>query len=129
MAPFYQALHLSVDSVLKQSGRPVAYGHRLTPQLSLNPKHNGPFTALSVEKPPSCPRCGALKETTNFKNLGTHKLKSSGGNTLAGPTEDDADEDEGGGGDDGGLREWEGEGQAYRVWKCAACRSHFEWAI
>ncbi len=45
--------------------------------------------------------------------MGTHKLKSSGGYTLAGPTEDDADGDEGGGEDDAGLREWEGEGQAY----------------
>jgi hypothetical protein len=42
-----------------------------------------------------CPRCGALKGTTNLKNMGTHKLKSSGGNILAGPTEDDADGDEG----------------------------------
>eukprot|EP01033_Poteriospumella_lacustris_P012184 gene12184-8716_t len=82
------ALEYSVDSVLKQGGKKVAYGHIIVPQYDkMKPTEDdvqhGPVKKPTMEKPVECMCChsrrigddGAnLDHLVNFKNFG-HKHK------------------------------------------------------
>lgn len=78
------ALEYSVDSVLKQAGKKIAYGHTIVPQYDkMKPTeenvHFGPVTKPVMEKPVECMCChsrrigedgASLDHLVNFKNFG-----------------------------------------------------------
>lgn len=75
------ALEYSVDSVLKQAGKKLAYGHEILPNFSTtgNQVHFGPVTRPITGKPLACLGCGRqraningdiLDPEVNFKNFG-----------------------------------------------------------
>lgn len=110
LAPIYQALHLSVDAVLRQRGKKTAYGHDFMAQIS-NPTEveeglSGPYTKATILRPQACPLCGASQQHTVFKNMGV-RSKVSTEDIRKLTNEENADE------------------KHRRLWKCQACLEFF----
>jgi DTW domain-containing protein YfiP len=75
--PLYDALHISVDVVLRIRGHKTAYGNNFVGQIATAGSgaegNRGPFSERIVARPERCPQCNASKETTIFRNLGVRK--------------------------------------------------------
>jgi DTW domain-containing protein YfiP len=78
--PLYDALHISVDAMLRIRGHKTAYGNNFVGQIATAGTGTagadgvrGPFSERIVARPERCPQCSASKETTIFRNLGVRK--------------------------------------------------------
>lgn len=71
----YQSLQLSVDAVLRQGGKEVAYGNNFITQITNTSSEviHGPYTARTVQRPEYCLKCNASSSNTIFKNMGLRK--------------------------------------------------------
>ena len=134
LTPLYSSLHLSVDSVRIQGGLPPAYGNQIIPQLSSNPKHNGPFTKSTANRPSHCPHCAATYPETRFKNLGTHRrmpfradseIKTRKETEIRVETETETETET------SEMKDTTDQpsSSAYRVWQCKSCSRVFEMSI
>ena len=74
--PMYQALYLSVDSVLCLQGKKTVYGHNFVSQIAKASSIEGTtgvFSERSVARPSHCPHCLLTSDQIIFRNLGIRK--------------------------------------------------------
>ncbi|RYH23187.1 DTW domain-containing protein [archaeon] len=68
---FTQSLRYGVDAMLRQGGKPPAYGNIIIPQAR---GCTGPFSIHTIHKPSMCLVCHATKDMgANFRNVGVRK--------------------------------------------------------
>jgi len=74
VSPLFEALRLSVDACLHQTGKKKAYGNVMRPLLTdsyLDPNYNGPFRRPQVNRPSHCFHCKLESHEARLKNRGT----------------------------------------------------------
>eukprot|EP01031_Cornospumella_fuschlensis_P033967 gene33967-41104_t len=144
---FTESLRYGVDAMLRQGGKPPAYGNIIIPKAS---GYTGPYNISTVEKPTTCLICHATKDMgVNFRNVGVRKrLMSAQQEALhddgvhlvtdcryASNTADHSDVQDTSDSGKGKAQDPKDASQdapgsdelmvSYRVWKCSSCKQYF----